>query len=41
MMLEYGNRIIDFMHGKDLVEYLVVRAWDDGYLVQTKAIVAL
>ena len=30
---EYGGRAITFMHGKDLIEYLAVKGWDDGYLV--------
>lgn len=30
---EYNGRTITFLHGKDLIEYLAVREWDDGYLV--------
>lgn len=27
------DRAITFMHGKDLVKYLNVKEWDNGYLV--------
>ena len=30
---EYNGRTITFLHGKDLIEYLGVKEWDDGYLV--------
>ncbi len=30
---EYNGRTITFLHGKDLIEYLSVKEWDDGYLV--------
>ncbi|MBR3316492.1 MAG: hypothetical protein IKG21_01540 [Atopobiaceae bacterium] len=30
---EYNGRTITFLHGKDLIEYLAVKEWDDGYLV--------
>ena len=30
---EYDGRTITFLHGKDLIEYLAVKEWDDGYLV--------
>ena len=29
----YNGRTISFMHGKDLLEYLRVKEWKDGYLV--------
>ena len=29
----YGGRVITFMHGKDLLRYLSVKEWDNGYLV--------
>ena len=32
-MFEYNGRTITFMHGKDLIEYLGVKEWDDGYLI--------
>ena len=30
---EWNNKIITFLHGKDLIKYLSVREWDDGYMV--------
>lgn len=30
---EYNGRTITFLHGKDLIEYLAVKEWDNGYLV--------
>ncbi|MBQ9057739.1 MAG: hypothetical protein IJ125_00985 [Atopobiaceae bacterium] len=30
---EYGGRTITFMHGNDLIQYLSVKEWDEGYLV--------
>ena len=29
----YNGRTITFMHGKDLLKYLRVKEWQDGYLV--------
>jgi hypothetical protein len=29
----YQDRVITFMHGKDLIRYLAVKEWDHGYLV--------
>ena len=29
----YNGRTITFMHGKDLLKYLRVKEWKDGYLV--------
>ena len=29
----YGGRTITFIHGKDLIRYLAVKEWNDGYLV--------
>ena len=29
----YNNRTISFLLGKDLVKYLSVKEWDNGYLV--------
>ncbi len=29
----YEDMAITFMHGKDLIRYLAVKEWDDGYLV--------
>lgn len=29
----YDNMVITFMHGKDLIKYLAVKEWDNGYLV--------
>lgn len=30
---DYRGKTITFMHGKDLVRYLRVKEWKDGYLV--------
>ena len=29
----YEDMVITFMHGKDLIRYLAVKEWDNGYLV--------
>ena len=29
----FDNMFITFMHGKDLIKYLRVKEWDNGYLV--------
>lgn len=29
----YGGRVFTFMHGKDLLRYVSVKEWDNGYLV--------
>ena len=29
----WNNKVITFLHGKDLIKYLSVLEWDDGYLV--------
>ena len=29
----YNGKTITFMHGKDLIKYLRVKEWDNGYLV--------
>ena len=29
----YNDSVITFMHGKDLLKYLSVKKWDNGYLV--------
>ena len=29
----YNDMVITFMHGKDLIKYLTIKEWDDGYLV--------
>ena len=29
----YKDRTITFLHGKDLMKYLTVKEWDNGYLV--------
>ncbi len=29
----YNDTVITFIHGKDLVKYLAVKEWDNGYLV--------
>ena len=30
---QYNNRTISFLHGKDLIKYLSIKEWDQGYLV--------
>ena len=30
---EFNNMQVTFMHGKDLLKYLAVKEWDNGYLV--------
>ena len=29
----FDDMVITFLHGKDLIEYLAVKEWDNGYLV--------
>ena len=29
----FRDKVITFMHGKDLLKYLSVKEWDNGYLV--------
>ena len=29
----YRDTVITFMHGKDLIKYLAIKEWDNGYLV--------
>ena len=29
----YNDMVITFMHGKDLIKYLSVKEWDNGYIV--------
>ena len=29
----YNDTVITFLHGKDLIKYLSVKDWDNGYLV--------
>lgn len=29
----YNGRTITFIHGKDLIKYLSIKEWDNGYLV--------
>ena len=29
----FNGNVITFMHGKDLIKYLAVKEWDNGYLV--------
>jgi len=30
---KYNDLVITFMHGKDLIKYLSVKEWDNGYIV--------